>query len=70
MCLCAQGQVERAFLRAPLTRPPLSLLPLPPQVVHVRAVKLDARTLSLMVPCGVPLPGRFLLLGSSTWHET
>jgi hypothetical protein len=38
--------------------------------VHVRAVKLDARTLSLMVPCGGPLPGRFLLLGSSTWHET
>ncbi len=51
-------------------RPPLSLLPLPPQFVHVRAVKLDARTLSLMVPCGGPLPGRFLLLGSSTWHET
>ena len=49
---------------------PLPPLPLPAQFVHVRAVKLDARTLSLMVPCGGPLPGRFLLLGSSTWHET
>ena len=57
-------------MRAPLTRTSLSLLPLPTQFVHVRAVKLDARTLSLMVPCGGPLPGRFLLLGSSTWHET
>jgi len=37
--------------------------------VHVRAVRPEARTLQLMVPCGGPLPGRFLILGSNVWHE-
>jgi polyribonucleotide 5'-hydroxyl-kinase len=37
--------------------------------VHVRGVRADTRTLQLMLPCGGPLPGRFLLQGSCTWVE-
>ena len=37
--------------------------------VHVREVRLEARTLRLLKPCGGPLPGRFLVLGTNVWHE-
>ncbi len=37
--------------------------------VHVRGVNMEARTLTLLVPCAGPLPSRFLLMGTNTWIE-
>ncbi len=38
--------------------------------VHVRAVNVEAKTLTLLAPAGGALPGRFLILGSLSWVET
>lgn len=37
--------------------------------VHVTAVNMEARTLTLLLPCAGALPGRYLVQGSLTWVE-
>jgi len=37
--------------------------------VHVTAVNVDTRTLTLLAPCPGPLPSRYLVQGGITWAE-
>jgi polyribonucleotide 5'-hydroxyl-kinase len=38
--------------------------------VHVRAVNVAAKTITLLAPCALALPSRFLILGAISWVET
>jgi hypothetical protein len=38
--------------------------------VHVRAVNVKEKTITVLAPCAGALPGRFLILGANSWAET